>query len=88
MCMICHSPMLLTECTIALMCGHVYHDECVTQYAEVKGWTKDQACPLRCRSTLVHEIEAGEAERGQGEQEVIDDLENLMEQSLMDADAM
>ena len=87
MCMICHSPMLLTECTIALMCGHVYHDECVTQYAEVKGRTKDQACPLRCRSTLVHEIEAGEAEHGQGEQ-VIDDLENLMEQSLMDADAM
>ena len=94
MCIICMSPMLRTESTIALRCGHVYHDECVTEYAEVKGWDKDQACPIRCGQAAVLEVEAGEEERGhgahvgQGTNEGIEDLQDLLEQTLMDAGAL
>ena len=84
------APMLRTESIIALTCGHIYHDECVTQYAEVKGWDKDQACPIRCGQAAMLEVEAGEEEAhvGQGTNEGIEDLEDLLEQAVMNADAI
>ena len=47
-CTVCHQEMTVEEKRTSLLCGHTFHTECVTKYANVKQIPLDQACPMRC----------------------------------------
>ena len=100
-CIICMCPMLPAEATTALVCGHVYHEYCIDEYAQVKGLERDRACPIRCRNPVVTVVEDEEepAPAGQGGDpsnaasgelgdQMGEDIEALLEQTLAEANAL
>ena len=40
----------------SLPCGHTYHTECITQYAECKGCGLAQACPFKCHQSMTIDV--------------------------------
>ena len=47
-CRICLAP--LAESPVeGLNCAHVFHAECITRYMRVKGASREDACPFKCR---------------------------------------
>ncbi len=88
-CVICMFPMLPSESNIALSCGHVYHEECVKQYALVKGWVLDRACPLRCGNPAEPEvIDDAPPEQELQDGFAVSEIEALLEQSLDEANLL
>ena len=47
-CTVCHQEMAVEEKRTSLLCGHTFHTECVTKYANKKQIPLEQACPMRC----------------------------------------
>ena len=37
----------------ALLCGHVSHSHCITDFLKVTGKQKEESCPLKCHQTSV-----------------------------------
>ena len=37
----------------SLPCGHTFHTECITKYADCKGIDLERACPYRCNPVEV-----------------------------------
>ena len=53
-CVICRDvivPGISIEDVTSLPCGHTYHTECITQYAECKGCGLAEACPFKCHQS-------------------------------------
>ena len=95
-CTICMGPMLPEEETTALTCGHVYHEYCITEYAQVKGWETDRACPIRCGNPVITTVEVENPTPAEqdgdpsivviGEEEdQVGEIEALLEQAMADA---
>ena len=36
----------------ALLCGHVYHSECIQKYSVICGKPKAESCPLKCQVVM------------------------------------
>ena len=58
-CVICRDvivPGINIEDVTSLPCGHTYHTECITRYAECKGCGLEQACPLKCHQSMMVDV--------------------------------
>ena len=61
-CVICQD-FLGTDTTV-IDCGHVFHAECIANYAKIKNTTLERACPFKCRAREVLTVdENNEAEQ-------------------------
>ena len=63
-CVVCKQPMLLSEERLALPCAHTFHTICITRYAKSKGFTLQEACPMRCHRSLIAKEANGSGSSG------------------------
>lgn len=97
-CLICRSNLGATSehgVSEALLCAHVYHEDCLDRYCSATGKTRDQCCPLKCNTSAYITIDGGAADAGDGVGENHDDEPlpaadqealQLAQQALADAD--
>ncbi|CAE7843361.1 unnamed protein product, partial [Symbiodinium necroappetens] len=50
-CVICHGEMKQDQALEALVCGHLFHRDCINRYCDTTGRDKANACPLKCSSS-------------------------------------
>ena len=64
-CVICLAIMTMEEERLALPCAHVFHEACITQYADCKGIRVAEACPFKCTMEQDLTVDGDTAEPGQ-----------------------
>ena len=65
----------------ALVCGHLFHSECINRYCDSTGRDKATACPLKCASSTSTRFffpQGREAARGSNDHADVNDVNELI----------